>query len=178
MSDESFLRVVEGEKTVPMTKDEVRARSLCILCLSVDAVVYDVWSGTGSIAVECAKCSPGIRVYAIEQKATAQQLLRRNPAVGYDSHYGRHEQRGNAHRREETADLQSREVESAAQIGAQRNKPRAPDGVLEEVHNDKAKLNSHNSLILRYFNFWFILVRKRLKQMYEIFFGIFFAIEK
>ena len=41
-------------------------------------MVYDVGSGTGSIAVECAKCSPGIRVYAIEQKATAQQLLRRN----------------------------------------------------------------------------------------------------
>ena len=104
-----------------------------------------------------------------DQVADAQQLLRRNPAVGYDSHHGGHEQRSDAHRREETADLQSREVESAAQIGAQRNKPRAPDGVLEEVHNDKAKLNSHNSLILRYFNFRFILVRKRLKQMYEIF---------
>ena len=113
-----------------------------------------------------------------DQVADAQQLLRRNPAVGYDSHHGGHEQRSDAHRREETADLQSREVESAAQIGAQRNKPRAPDGVLEEVHNDKAKLNSHNSLILRYFNFRFILVRKRLKQMYEIFFGIFFAVEK
>ena len=78
MSDESFLRVVEGEKTVPMTKEEVRALSLCKLGLTEDAVVYDVGSGTGSIAVECAKCSPGIRVYAIEQKATAQQLLRRN----------------------------------------------------------------------------------------------------
>lgn len=78
MSDESFLRVMEGEKTVPMTKEEVRALSLCKLGLTEDAVVYDVGSGTGSIAVECAKCSPGIRVYAIEQKATAQQLLRRN----------------------------------------------------------------------------------------------------
>ena len=78
MSDESFLRVVEGEKTVPMTKEEVRALSLCKLGLTEDAVVYDVGSGTGSIAVECATCSPGIRVYAIEQKATAQQLLRRN----------------------------------------------------------------------------------------------------
>lgn len=68
MSDESFLRVVEGEKTVPMTKEEVRALSLCKLGLTEDAVVYDVGSGTGSIAVECAKCSPGIRVYAIEQK--------------------------------------------------------------------------------------------------------------
>ena len=68
MSDESFLRVVEGEKTVPMTKEEVRALSLCKLGLTEDAVVYDVGSGTGS----------GIRVYAIEQKATAQQLLRRN----------------------------------------------------------------------------------------------------
>ena len=61
-----------------MTKEEVRALSLCKLGLTEDAVVYDVGSGTGSIAVECATCSPGIRVYAIEQKATAQQLLRRN----------------------------------------------------------------------------------------------------
>ncbi len=42
MSDESFLRVVEGEKTVPMTKEEVRALSLCKLGLTEDAVVYDV----------------------------------------------------------------------------------------------------------------------------------------
>ena len=56
---------MEGEKTVPMTKEEVRALSLCKLGLTEDAVVYDVGSGTGSIAVECATCSPGIRVYAI-----------------------------------------------------------------------------------------------------------------
>lgn len=78
MPDAAFLRVVEGEKTVPMTKEEVRALSLCKLGLTEDAIVYDVGSGTGSIAVECASRSPGVRVYAIEQKAAAQQLLRRN----------------------------------------------------------------------------------------------------
>ena len=61
---------VQKRRLVPGMSDE--------LGLTEDAVVYDVGSGTGSIAVECAKCSPGIRVYAIEQKATAQQLLRRN----------------------------------------------------------------------------------------------------
>ena len=85
---------------------------------------------------------------AADEMADAQQFLRRNPAVGDNTHHGGHEQRSDSHRREEAADLQSREVESASQVGAQRNKPRAPDRILEEVHDDKPKFNSHNFLIL------------------------------
>jgi precorrin-6Y C5,15-methyltransferase (decarboxylating) len=73
LSDDVFLR---GQ--VPMTKEEIRAVSIGKLGLCADAVVYDVGSGTGSIAVECALLSPDIRVYAIEQKEKAQQLLRQN----------------------------------------------------------------------------------------------------
>lgn len=73
LPDEAFLR-----ERVPMTKEEVREVSLCKLGLSEDAVVYDVGSGTGSIAVECALRSPGGRVYAIERKPEALALLRRN----------------------------------------------------------------------------------------------------
>lgn len=83
VKDQEFLRVIakEGntpEKTVPMTKEEIRALSLCKLALTESAVVYDIGAGTGSIAVECALRSPDIRVYAIEQKEAAQQLLRKN----------------------------------------------------------------------------------------------------
>ena len=77
LADENFLRAEEGPK-VPMTKEEVRALSLCKLALTENAVVYDVGSGTGSIAIECALRSPNIRVYAVEQKNHAGQLLRKN----------------------------------------------------------------------------------------------------
>lgn len=85
VNDHEFLRILAKEgtalekaKTVPMTKEEIRALSLCKLALTESAVVYDIGAGTGSIAVECALRSPDIRVYAIEQKEAAQQLLRKN----------------------------------------------------------------------------------------------------
>lgn len=71
--DEVFVR-----DKVPMTKEEVRQVSLCKLGLTENAVVYDVGSGTGSIAVECALRSPKIRVYAIERKQPALELIKRN----------------------------------------------------------------------------------------------------
>lgn len=73
LCDDAFLR-----EKVPMTKEEVREVCLCKLGLTEKAVVYDVGSGTGSIAVECALRSPDIRVYAIEQKPEALALLKRN----------------------------------------------------------------------------------------------------
>lgn len=73
ISDDEFLR-----DRVPMTKEEVREVSLCKLGLTENAVVYDVGSGTGSIAVECALRSCTVRVYAIERKKLALELLERN----------------------------------------------------------------------------------------------------
>ena len=61
-----------------MTKEEVREVSLCKLGLTEDAVVYDVGSGTGSIAVECALRCPKGRIYAIERKPEAMALLKQN----------------------------------------------------------------------------------------------------
>lgn len=71
--DEAFLR-----DKVPMTKEEVREVSICKLGLTEEAVVYDVGSGTGSIAMEIAALSPKIRVYALECKHEAAELLRKN----------------------------------------------------------------------------------------------------
>ena len=71
--DEAFLR-----DKVPMTKEEVREISICKLGLTENAVAYDVGSGTGSIAMEVAALSPGIKVYAVECEKDAISLLKRN----------------------------------------------------------------------------------------------------
>ena len=46
--------------------------------LTPDAVVYDVGSGTGSIAVEMARLSENLTVYAIERKPEAVALIEKN----------------------------------------------------------------------------------------------------
>jgi precorrin-6Y C5,15-methyltransferase (decarboxylating) len=72
-ADTEFIR-----EKVPMTKEEVREVSICKLKLHKGAVVYDIGSGTGSIAVEIAGLSGAIQVYAIEQKEEAVALIDRN----------------------------------------------------------------------------------------------------
>ena len=71
--DEEFIR-----DKVPMTKEEVREVSICKLRLRENAVVYDIGSGTGSIAVEIAGLSDEIQVYAVERKPEAVSLIRQN----------------------------------------------------------------------------------------------------
>ncbi len=73
LPDTAFLR---GK--VPMTKEEVRVVSIAKLQLRADSVVYDIGSGTGSIAVEIARLSPEIQVFAIERKPEAVELIRQN----------------------------------------------------------------------------------------------------
>lgn len=73
LEDESFART-----KVPMTKKEVRVLSVSQLQLTKNAVVYDVGSGTGSVTAECARLSPDIRVFALEQKEEAAELTQEN----------------------------------------------------------------------------------------------------
>lgn len=73
LPDDAFIR---GK--VPMTKEEVREICLCKLRLTEDAVLYDVGSGTGSIAVEAGRLSEKLKVYAIERKTEALALIRDN----------------------------------------------------------------------------------------------------
>lgn len=73
ISDRQFIR---GK--VPMTKEEVREVSICKLHLREHAVVYDIGSGTGSLAVEIAGLSDDIQVYAVEQKEEAVSLIEEN----------------------------------------------------------------------------------------------------
>lgn len=72
-ADEEFNRA-----KVPMTKEEVREVSICKLRLQKDSVVYDIGSGTGSIAIEIAGLSDEIQVYALEQKEEAIDLIKEN----------------------------------------------------------------------------------------------------
>ena len=73
LSDELFER-----GRVPMTKEEVRSVSLSKLRLSADSVCWDIGAGTGSVSVEMALLSYEGRVYAVEKKAEAAELIRVN----------------------------------------------------------------------------------------------------
>lgn len=73
MADSEFIR-----EKVPMTKEEVRDVSLCKLRLHERAVVYDIGSGTGSIAVEIGRLSDTVQVYALERKPEAVSLICKN----------------------------------------------------------------------------------------------------
>jgi len=77
-SDSEFLR-----DKVPMTKEEVREVSICKLRLKEDSVLYDIGSGTGSIAVEVASLSDNITVYAVEKKEEALALIQQNKEKFY-----------------------------------------------------------------------------------------------
>lgn len=72
-ADMEFIR-----DKVPMTKEEVREVSICKLKLYEGAVVYDIGSGTGSIAVEIAGFSDEIKVFAVEYKEEAVSLIAQN----------------------------------------------------------------------------------------------------
>ena len=73
LTDKAFIR-----DKVPMTKEEIREISICKLGLRTDSVLYDIGSGTGSIAIEAASLSDDIKVYAIEQKEEALSLIASN----------------------------------------------------------------------------------------------------
>lgn len=81
-ADSCFLRDASGTegnlRRTPMTKEEVREVSICKLHLTNGAVVYDIGSGTGSVAIEIAGVSGQVQVYAIERKTEAVELLRKN----------------------------------------------------------------------------------------------------
>lgn len=73
LPDDAFCR-----DKVPMTKEEVRETAICKMRLKENSVVYDIGSGTGSIAVEMARLSKNLTVYAIERKPEAASLIEKN----------------------------------------------------------------------------------------------------
>ena len=73
ISDERFIR-----DRVPMTKESVRHLSILRLGLAVNSVLYDIGSGTGSVACEAAGLDESVTVYAIEMKKHACDLIKAN----------------------------------------------------------------------------------------------------
>ncbi len=73
LTDDMFIR-----DQVPMSKEEIRALSICKLRPEKNAVIYDIGSGTGSVAVELALLDASITVHAIELKPEACELIRKN----------------------------------------------------------------------------------------------------
>ncbi|MGI8810257.1 MAG: precorrin-6y C5,15-methyltransferase (decarboxylating) subunit CbiE [Acidimicrobiales bacterium] len=63
-----------------ITKSEVRAVALGKLDLPAVGVLWDVGAGSGSVAVECARLSPGLRVIAVERNADQAERARCNAA--------------------------------------------------------------------------------------------------
>lgn len=73
IDDENFIR---GE--VPMTKQETRILTLAKARIKSDSVVVDVGAGTGSISIEAALLAPNGKIFAVERKAEAVELIKRN----------------------------------------------------------------------------------------------------
>ncbi|MFS8860094.1 precorrin-6y C5,15-methyltransferase (decarboxylating) subunit CbiE [Synechococcus sp. B60.1] len=61
-----------------ITKQPIRLLTLGALQLPRQGVVWDVGAGTGSVAVEIARLSPQLQVYAVERNAMGICLIRRN----------------------------------------------------------------------------------------------------
>lgn len=72
LPDETFERI----RSVPMTKQYVRAAVLAALALKEDDVCWDVGAGTGSVAIEMALQAG--KVFGVERNAEAVELARKN----------------------------------------------------------------------------------------------------
>lgn len=73
IKDDEFIR-----DKVPMTKEAVRNLSICKLNLKEGDIIYDIGSGTGSVAIQIAKVSDSLKVYALECKDEAVNLIYSN----------------------------------------------------------------------------------------------------
>ena len=63
-----------------VTKAEVRAVALGKLALPPAGVLWDVGAGSGSVALECARLCPALRVLAVERDPDAVDRIRANAA--------------------------------------------------------------------------------------------------
>ncbi|ABW28655.1 bifunctional cobalt-precorrin-7 (C(5))-methyltransferase/cobalt-precorrin-6B (C(15))-methyltransferase [Acaryochloris marina] len=61
-----------------MTKREIRILALAELQLQDHQIIWDIGSGTGSVAIETARIVPSSQVYAVEKTALGTQLIHQN----------------------------------------------------------------------------------------------------
>lgn len=70
---------------VPMTKECIRHESIIALNLKKNDVVYDIGGGTGSVAIEIAGLDDSLKVYTVEKKKEAVELINANK-VKHNAH--------------------------------------------------------------------------------------------
>jgi precorrin-6Y C5,15-methyltransferase (decarboxylating) len=63
-----------------ITRREVRLLALCYLELRPDDTLWDIGAGSGSVAIEAARLSPGLRAFAVERDDEAFRQLEANAA--------------------------------------------------------------------------------------------------
>lgn len=75
ISDDLFIR-----DKVPMTKEEIRILTMCKAKIRPNSIVWDIGAGTGSLSIEAALLAVQGKVYAVEKKDLAIELLHKNIA--------------------------------------------------------------------------------------------------
>lgn len=73
LGDDFFIR-----DKVPMTKEAIRKLSICQMKIKEGDIVYDIGSGSGSIAVQIGAMSSKVKVYALECNPIAVALINKN----------------------------------------------------------------------------------------------------
>lgn len=73
LKDDQFIR---GK--IPMTKEEVRAVVMAKAEIAKDSFVIDVGAGTGSLAIQAALIAAEGKVFALEYKPEAIELIKKN----------------------------------------------------------------------------------------------------
>lgn len=76
LSDQEFCSFPDRPGLI--TKREVRVLALAELELQPDQVVWDIGTGTGSVAIEAARLIPTSKVYAVEKTAAGMALIGQN----------------------------------------------------------------------------------------------------
>jgi precorrin-6B C5,15-methyltransferase / cobalt-precorrin-6B C5,C15-methyltransferase len=76
LPDEAFVQRCPGSNT--MTKREIRAITLANLELQPHTILWDIGSGTGSVAIEAARLANMGHVYAIEHDSGALVAIKAN----------------------------------------------------------------------------------------------------
>jgi cobalt-precorrin-6B (C15)-methyltransferase len=71
--DDAYIR---GK--APMTKREIRILTISLLGIETGDVVVDIGAGTGGLTMEAACAAAPGRVYAVEAKETALELVQKN----------------------------------------------------------------------------------------------------
>lgn len=76
LSDQDFYTF--ADRPGLMTKREIRILVLAELQLQKHQVIWDIGSGTGSVAIEIARTVPSAQIYAVEKTELGNQLIHQN----------------------------------------------------------------------------------------------------